>query len=873
MASTQSGATVTGLPAGTYNVRIVDANLCVANGDIAIIQGPSPLIVDISPSPAKCNGGNDGSAVANPSGGVPRYTYTWNGSTDTDASLNNVPAGSYTVNVTDSYGCTVSKSGVITQPSALHTVEISNIDVSCKGGNDGSASIITKGGTGPYSYLWPPSAGSSTLSSVDNLTARVYVVTISDSHGCITNHQVTIDEPNMALSNTVATVNALCSGIGTGTATSNPAGGTPPYSYQWTTGLIANAAGNSVSMLPAGTYTVTVTDYNGCQVENDFDILNQVLLALNPSSTPVTCFGYTDGVAQVAVTGTALSLSYVWSAGANGQTTDVITGLVKGDYSVTVTDVNNCQSSTSINVDGSDSPLYVDAESIRVSCNGKSDGQAIVTGMDGGSPYTYTWNGTTVTSNALTNIPIGDYTANVTDIYGCTVSETITVVEPFSLEVIDGLITDVSCKGGKDGTASVITYGGTPPYRFLWPVSAGSQTLEKATNLKEGTYIVTVTDENSCIETHSVTILEPALSLTSSVNSIDVFCHGYNNGIANVLAVGGTPPYKYEWTKGLVITPSRDSVIDVPSGSYNVTVTDSHGCTSISLFTIKDASLITATFSTIESTCFGDADGRAEITVSGGFAPFMYQWGNGLVPSNINTGLAAGSYSVTVEDSKGCFNVFSYTIDQPIKLKINLVNISPILCFGESTGTASIVPSGGTFPYDYLWDINTGSQTSQQATFLPSGSYRATITDGKGCEIDTLAVVTEPAESLKLSAIGTPITCFESLDGSISSTVVGGTPPYSVYWDIKGVTVQGPEVPNLDSGIYSGWVIDINGCQDYFTVHVPGSDNPLLVSATVTDAMCFGYNDGQIDLAVSGGVLPYDIIWDDGSGFKREFRP
>ena len=294
----------------------------------------------------------------------------------------------------------------------------------------------------------------------------------------------------------------------------------------------------------------------------------------------------------------------------------------------------------------------------------------------------------------------------------------ITVAAPPT--VTSNFIIGVSCNGGNDGAIDLTPAGGNGNYTYLWSNGATSQDLN---NLAAGTYTVTVTDGNTCSVTDSFIITEPTpvVVTTSSTNAT---C-GNSDGSATAAASGGAGNYSYLWSNG----DTTATISNVPSGTYNLTVTDGAGCTQTAVANISDIGAATLTANLNQNTCFGEANGAIDVTVNGGTAPFSFSWSNGATTEDLS-GLAAGSYSLTLTDSLGCSASANYVITAPDS--IELVLSSTPETGGNSDGSVTVSPGGGTPPFSFAWDSNP-VQTTATATGLPAGTYTVTVTDSNGC--------------------------------------------------------------------------------------------------------------------------------------------
>jgi hypothetical protein len=377
----------------------------------------------------------------------------------------------------------------ITQPSAL-SASASAISVSCNGGANGSASVSVSGGTAPYTYTWNNGGSNSTITGV---SAGNYSVTVTDANGCTATAATTVGQPANALSASASASAATCFGAVNGSVNLSVSGGTASYSYAWSNG----ATSEDLASVGAGTYSVTVTDANGCSANASAVVTQPAAISVSTSTSPATC-GAANGSVDLSVSGGSSPYSYDWS---NGATTEDLSGITSGTYSVTVTDASGCTASTSASV-AQTSDLSATASSSAVSCNGASDGSVSVSLNGGTSPFSYLWsNG--ASSAVVNGLVAGTYSVTVTDSNGCTASASASVGQPSALSVSVSAV-DASCENS-DGSASASVSGGTTPYSYSW--SNGS-TNSSATGLAAGSYSLIVTDANGCTASGSATVSE-----------------------------------------------------------------------------------------------------------------------------------------------------------------------------------------------------------------------------------------------------------------------------------------------------------------------------------------------------------------------------
>ncbi len=812
---------IVGIPSGTYSVTATDANGCTSSAT-GTVANPPQINISVTVNSPSCGGGANGSATATATGGTGAITFKWsNGQTTATATGLNV--GTYSVTATDANGCSKETSvNIVTK--ANFSVSISKTDASC-GSSNGSATVTASGTTGTVSYLWSTNA---TTSSISNLPAGTYSVTVTDGTGCSNSASTTVNAVGN-LSIALTKTDASC-GITNGIISVTVLTGTAPYKYAWSNG----AKTATINLLAAGTYSVTVTDANSCTAVQSAAINSGSSLTVNLSNNNVSCFGGNDGQATVMVQGGSTPYKYNWS---NGGLTATIGGLVAGTYSVTVSDNFGCSNTGGIITVTQPTQLNVNVSTTNNSC-GAPSGSATASVSGGTAPYTYKWsNG--ATSSSISNLSGGTYTVSVFDAKGCSVIANATVNSVGNLSTSISK-TDATC-GNPNGTATVSVLTGTAPYKYAWSNGAITAAI---TGLAAGTYSVTVSDANNCTSVQTA-VISAGSNLTISITANNVSCYGGNNGQATVAVQGGTQPYKFIWSNGATV----NTIVNLIAGNYAVTVTDYAGCTTIGTIAITQGSQIIVNTTTTNAAC-GSANGSATASVSGGTAPYQYQWSNGST-SNTISNVAGGTYSLTVTDANNCTATGSATVissGSNIKVTVSSSNGN---CSGQ--GSAAVSVSGGTAPYNYKW--STGS-TAVSISNLITGNYSVIVTDAGGCSaVQTFAILTPTPIAVTVNASGA--TCGNK-NGSITTSVSGGTAPYTYLWSNGATTAN---ISNLNGGTYSVIITDANGCKSTTTLTVTQTSGITLTTST-TNATCVAI--GSASVVASGGSGTYTYKWSNG---------
>ena len=841
-----NGATtssISNLVAGNYSVTIRNSNNCTTIQNFTLTQ---PLILGASASVTSnyngfnvsCRNSTNGSSNLAITGGTSPYSVVWSNGATTQ-NLSNIGAGTYTVTVTDSKGCTANSSVTLTQPTTLQLGAVNQTNVSCFGGNNGALDITVSGSVPAYSYAWSNSA---TSQDISNLTVGTYTITITDANNCTTNNSYTITQPSAPLSSILTSTNILCFGNSTGSIDLTIAGGTSPYSYLWSNGATTQDLNN----IPSGAYSVTVTDSRGCQLNRSV-LLTQPSSALSTSisGTNVSCLGGSNGSVDLTVNGGTPVYTYVWSTGA---TTQDISNLAFGNYSVTVTDANACTATSIISITQPPTSIQFSATLTQISCFNAANGIISLTPQGGTAPFSYTWSNGATTA-LINSLSPGNYTINAVDANSCPFTNQYTITQPQVLTATSSSV-NVNCFGASTGSINLTVTGGTSPYTFSWSNGASTEDLS---NLSAGNYTVAIQDANGCTTSLTVTISQTPTPVSLSLTGTNLSCFANASGSVQSTVNGGVGPYSYNWSNGATTA----SISSLAIGTYTLTVTDNLGCSSSSSTTITQPTLLQLSDLTTAIKCFGESTGAIDVSVTGGTIPYSYSWSNGETNQDL-TNVSAGNYQLILTDNNGCSLTTNYTLTQPNAALSTTNSVTNVSCFGGTNGAISVITTEGTSPYSYLWNT---SSTTEDLTGLGFGTYSLTVTDVNNCTTNLSASVTQPTQ-LEENAVVQNVLCHNGNSGSINSTISGGTSPYSSVWS-NGSTNE--DLTNLVLGTYSVIVTDANNCSVSNIYNVTQPLQPLQSQAQGTDVVCFGGSNGSIDLSVNGGTSPYDYVWSNSS--------
>lgn len=778
------------------------------------------MTITTSTNPASCSNCNGSATVTSVTGGTGPYSYSWNTSpVQTTQTATNLCAGNYVVTVTSANGCQIATASVTVANSGggITLNSTAQTDVTCFGGNDGTATATATGGTGPYTFVWNPATTNTTSgnsNTATGLTQGTYVATVTDANGCTGSFTFNITQPTQ-VSSTFTATDVACFGDNTGSASITAAGGVGPYTFAWTPSVTNTTTGstNTGTGLTAQAYSVVFTDANGCSASRIIVITEPPQLLATASSTPTSC-NQNNGSLSVTTSGGTGTPTVLWTPG--NYTTTAVSNVGPGSYNVTVTDANGCTATSTTNVAPSTN-MTVTQTSTDLLCWNDNSGTASITVTGNTGPVTYTWAPAVSTTNSATGLAAGTYIVDATDPNGCSTTSTITITEPPQLTATVGGF-NVSCFGACDGQIVVIPTGGTGTYTFLWNNTC---TQPSCNQVCAGIYDVTVTDQNGCTTTGTTTVTEPpAVVITTSYDT--AHC-GQADGNAYVNATGGTGTITYNWLSPSTSGPTQPNV---PGGFYDVVVTDGNGCDDTVTVNVFNQPGVIASMGPITNvTCFGGNDGNATGSFSGGNGPYTYNWNTTPAQTTSNaTGLTAGSYMVTVTDANGCTSTANALVTEPPQLVVQVTATPSVVCEGTPV-TLNAAVTGGTPTYTINWPSLSQTGASQNIIPTASANYIADVTDFNGC-------TTTGNVNVTVNPLPTAIFVGDSLSGCVThcvnfsdlSTVASGTIT-GWAWDFGDGspigTTQNPGHCYTASGIYTVSVVVTTqaGCTGTITMN------------------------------------------------------
>ncbi len=786
---------------------------------------PAKFSVDATGVDVLCHGESTGEATATVSNGKPPYTYHWsNGASSfthqTTHHVSGLSAGTHYVSVTDDNGCMVFTPVEIAEPANPLSIESEVSDLSCYQSNNGNIDITTNGGTPPYTWSW---SNGETTESVSDLTAGVHSLTVTDANNCTYSEEFELIQP-VELKLDVIGEDVHCQGDSSGSALASATGGIPPYSYIWSNGATDSILNN----IPAGYYSVTVTDVNGCTTTGGTDINEPANpLSITYSTTNVACHGGSSGIIELIISGGTSPYNCDWyNAEENvwlNESSPVLSNIEAGNYHAVVTDSLGCTAEAEITITEPEAFEYT-VSVTNVSCYQGTSG-AIELSLSGGTtPYTYMWSNGETTQN-LTDIPAGEYTLTVTDANNCMYEISATVEGPSDPVATTVTTEPVRCHGNSDGSIAAETSGGTPPYTWEW--SDGS-TGSELNDMPAGTYSLTVTDENGCVNYSGGEITQPEAPLTVDYSTIDASCYGYEDGSIELNVDGGTIPYQVIWNNNeYIIHNNLHRISDIPAGTYNIEIVDENQCKLYESFVIEQPEPVNISFETGKVSCFGGSDGYATTTIDGGTTPYSFSWSNGDNTQNLNN-VTSGSYYLTLTDDQNCKQDTSLYIDTYPEILVEY-DYESQSCRDVEDASITLDVSGGTGEFGYTW--SNGSHT-QNINKLSAGQYSVTVTDGNYCE----KIVDINIPEVHNECINIPTSFTPNGDGYNDTWVLRNIEAYPDAL-VQVFAQDGRKVFEANGG-YSPWDgqyegRDVPSGTYYFVVNLRNGDEPYTGSLTI----------------------------------------
>lgn len=867
-----TGSVINNLDPGNYSITATDGAGLTKVKTVKIIESKDVTGIiysaTLSESDPKCPKSLDGSMTANVVGGFPPFFYQW----DNDGgigknTITDLGVGTYNVTITDNIGCAITRSsGLSSKQITIANQIIKNS--TCSGVADGEISITAGGGTsisGNYKFNWAaPINLTQTVktSTIPNLKEGKYCVTITDDNGCESDFCYDV-LPGKVLSITPQITDIKCFGDKSGKISlqGNTANGAAasPYIFQYSQPIVGipisgTATTGGYEQLPAGKYSVTMTDQDGCSVSlKDIEVKEpSELKILSVAVSDPTCAGAAkDGFIEVKAEGGTLAAGnnykYKWD---NNAFTPKVTGLIAGDYGVTVTDDNGCVLTRIFTLNPPASPKITAVAVKNVDCSNSTNGSIKITATpaSAGDVLIYNWSASGKNGAEIFDLPPTKYSVTVTDQKGCTTTIDTAVTSPAPLALVDSIITKPICTGDKNGSITLEMKGGTPSYKFLWNQD---NVTKEVSGLNKGTlsdlaggvvYTISVEDSKGCKGTSfSIFLPQPTQIKVAFSDKKDITCvnSGKSDGEVKCTVKQGNIPnavYSFTWSNNNTDTGTESFENELPAGMARVTVSDGV-CSivdSVLIGSPAKVGLDSAKLQVTNVSCFGLSDGSISVQGIGGVAPYTYLWenfNNATTPTI--SGLAAMDYTIIITDNNKCPFLKSITVASPDKLNVKLDSTLPNptrkpSCAGYSDGVIKLLVTGGNAPYSFEW-TNTNA-TNNIATKLIAGKYKVIITDQKGCQTTLQETLDDPLPiKFTIDTILAPI-CFGYLTDVKIKSASGGTGSmlgnYTFTIDDGGDANAKDGVIPVYAGKHSVKLFDPDGC--FFEQTIEIKDPPAI---------------------------------------------
>jgi gliding motility-associated-like protein len=851
------------LAANNYTITATDSNNCSMTTQLTITAPTQLQITNIANTVPSCVPGNDGSITITATGGTPIYQYNNGGVNQTSNLVTNVGAGAYIITVTDSKGCTSTGTTALVTPNQPNIISVQKTSATCIPGNDATVTITASNGTAPYSYS---SNGiifqnSNVLTSLVNTT---YTIIVKDINGCTGSSVITINAGILPTISGLTTSNILCNGSATGSIQTQISSGVGILTYQLLPNNVTNTTG-VFSNLPASSYTITVTDVNGCSSVSSTTISQpQALQFTNVSFSGTICNGNSNGTINAPTVGGTGNITYSILPSANFVPPSSFNNLIGNiTYTVTATDANNCSISTTIFISQPNAITINSFVVKNISCFNLNNGKLTVTASGGVGALTFSISpNVQINSTGIFNgLSAGNYTATVIDANGCSVTSTFNILNPAPIKLDTIFSSNVICNNQSNGKITISCSGGTGSLSYNLQPTNTTITTGIFNNLPANTYTIVCTDINACTYSTSVIINTPLPLIFDSIKTTNITCAGNANGSISAFASGGNGTiYTYSITP-LNASNSTGLFNNLLANTYTVSATDSKGCSITQTRIITELLPLNFTLDSIKNIkCFGDNNGAIYCHASSGSPYYIYK----LMPINITdsfgvfTNLPANTYSVVVTDYNGCSaSINNITITQPNPLVINTFSKKDVLCNGTNTGEIKLIVTGGTGVINYTLSTNPTLSTSNGLfTNLYAGNYVVTAIDANGCSLSTALVLNQnPAIEFSEITAANPL-CHGDANGSIKVKAIGGTGTLT-YQINNGPSLTGGTYLGLTGGNYLITVRDGNNCKKDTLISIIEPASIYYSSLEITPVYCFGENNGSVKVTASGGTGNY----------------
>lgn len=747
--------------------------------------------------------------------------------------------------------CVDTVTATIVEPTSLEVQITESRALSCFGSNDGAISSLATGGTAPYDYTWAsltdPSLTLAKNNNLSNLPPGEYQILVTDANNCTDQKFLPIPEPQALIIDS-ASVDATCFSSDDGVASVSVNTSFNNLNFLWSNGERTATINN----LNQGIYSVSVTNETGCEEVRQLEVksLAPEIILSGTQILPASCGGANNGTATITATGGVGALTFQWSDDLN-QTGPTANFLKAQDYEVIVTDETGCNQNLVVSVPDTNIVAF-DTIVQPITCFGEGDG-AFFLDIDGDTEnFDFNWNDNTqINEGNRSNLVPGYYSLIVSNDNDCLAAIEFTLEEKASINLmIDP--TPTSCNAD-DGIIKVDVIDGRSNYTFEWSDDP-NRIATTAENLPKGNYSVTVSDADGCFSTESI-VIELKDSINLSVSSIPVLCVD-TLGSATVVATGGSGTYRYQWDDPTAqTTPIAQNL---PSGDYNIFVTDDNGCNKTISIAVSDKTIpVDIEYAQKDISCFGGTDGAITSLVDSPSDNLQYQWSTGATSTSL-ANIPAATYRLNITDDNGCLHQEIISLSEPMPISSSNI-INPISCFGEIDGSIGLTVTGGTPDYAFTWGDDPAIDIPNRTNLAP-GDYQLTISDANNCTTSLDFIIGDKVP-INLITDQSPASC-NAADGTITVEVVEGNSTYAFAWedDPNRTTAIASNIP---TGNYSVTVLDAEGCSTTRNITLTEKEGISLVTST-TPIICAG-ELGRANVIATGGNGNYQYSWNDSA--------
>ncbi|MFK8007815.1 MAG: T9SS type A sorting domain-containing protein [Saprospiraceae bacterium] len=593
-------------------------------------------------------------------------------------------------------------------------------------------------------------------------------------------------------------------------------------------------------------------DGNNC-VENlpfTIDSSNPIAAQID-TQTEIDCFGNNNATIQVSASGG--NSNFTFNLGTQSNTTGFFQNLTAGNYTISITDGNNCQTTigATISQPSEISPSVANLQ--HVNCFGENSGSFQIQASGGTGNYNFSMGNETNSTGVFENLAAGTYNISITDANNCLSIFATIIGQPDEITSSISTSQNVNCFGENNGSLQVQASGGVGNLNYTLGNEVNSTGFFE--NLEAGNYNIIITDENNCTISSSYEITEPTVLSSEILQTNPIDCAGGNNGIIQFEANGGTGNYQFSLNGQ---TSSTGLFENLAADDYMMILTDDNGCTASQNVTLTEPLAITVDFLFIQNTlCNGESSGAISVSAGGGIGQFEFSLGNETNSTGTFENLTAGTYNIIITDENDCQNSVEAIIEEPNPINIETLQIQNLFCNGDNSGAINFNANGGVGSLMFTL----GNETNSFGEFenLAAGTYEVIVTDNNNCS-NTMAFEINEPQLLEVNLMQSQnVLCNGDNSGSVNLNTSGGTG--NIEFSLGNETNSTGFFENLTAGTYEIIATDNNMCTSSIEVNISEPTAIELISGALQPVSCFGENDGSVSVAAAGGegTLTYTL--------------